>query len=85
MRREAAGFIEVWSLDKKPVRYVPVVATQGICPQAPRLPTAYGTSDGRIVIEIPVMVDPLERTIPNEIYSFAWDGKTYRLQDEQSN
>jgi hypothetical protein len=82
-------FKEVWSLSEMPSRtWVPKESAtgpgRGICSQAPRSPTAHATPDGRIVLEVPFLLDPWERTLPTSTYSFAWDGKKYALVDEDS-
>jgi hypothetical protein len=80
-------FREVWSISEMPGRtWIPnEIATgpgRGICSQAPRSPSTHATPDGRIVLEVPLLLDPWERTLPTSTYSFAWDGKKYALVDE---
>jgi len=80
-------FREVWSIGEMPRRtwILNETATgpgRGICSEAPRAPRAHATPDGRIVLEVPLLLDPWERTLPTSTYSFAWDGKKYALVDE---
>ncbi len=78
--RGSSGLKEIWSLDRVPSPnslFNP--KSQRICPQAPIPPSVHGTTDGRIVIEIPVLVDPFQRSIPPYVYSFTWDGNAYTL------
>jgi hypothetical protein len=81
MKRNAEEFVEVWSLDKLPENGPFATGSAGICSKASRMPQAHGTQDGKIVIEVPVLTDPFQRKIPNEIYSFDWDGQTYRQEE----
>jgi len=88
VERGADGFTEVWSLSETPGPSWSIGATanrpgRGICPQAPRPPSAHGTPDGRIVLEVPILLDPFERTLPVNIYSFAWDGTKYKISDDE--
>jgi hypothetical protein len=83
MKRDAKGFAEVWSLGKMPSGGFTATGSDGICSLASAAPSAHGTADGRIVIEVPVRTDPFQRTTPSQFYSFAWDGKTYRQQGDQ--
>ncbi|HTX34874.1 MAG TPA: hypothetical protein VME43_07630 [Bryobacteraceae bacterium] len=83
----SADFKEVWSLSEMPSRTwiqneIGTGPGHGICSQAPRAPTAHATPDGRIVLEVPFLLDPSERTLPTSTYSFAWDGKKYALVEE---
>lgn len=84
IERGANGFTEVWSLSDLPApAWKPGSAAsrpgRGICPQAPRPPTAHATVDGRIVLAVPILMDPFERTLPVDTYSFTWDGSKYVL------
>ena len=81
LERNQAGLAEVWSLDKLPVHFPKAGGTEGICRKAPRGPSAHGTQDGRIVVEVPVQTDPFQRTFSSETYTFVWDGHTYRQVD----
>lgn len=77
------GYREVWSLSEMPADWKAEAGIgppgRRICPQAPELPSAHATADGRIVLDVPVMIDPFERTIPAYNFTFVWDGSTYRL------
>jgi hypothetical protein len=86
IKRGATGFTEVWSLGELPRPAWKIGApanrsARGICPQAPRPASAHATPDGRIVLEVPILLDPFERTRPVETYTFTWDGGTYILAD----
>jgi hypothetical protein len=88
--RTAQSFKEVWSLSEMPRHSWSAAETtngsgQGICRQAPRDPSARATPDGRIVVEVPILFDPGQRTIPANTYSFGWDGKIYALLDKDAN
>jgi hypothetical protein len=87
IERGANGFTEVWSLSELPRPAWKIGATnrpaRGICPQAPRLPSAHATADGRIVLEVPILLDPFERTRPVDTYFFTWDGAKYVLEDSE--
>jgi|HubBroStandDraft_6_1064221.scaffolds.fasta_scaffold622498_2 hypothetical protein len=80
--RAPSGFKEVWSLDHVPSINSPFgpkesAQSQRICAQAPIPPRVHGTMDARIVLEIPVLADPSQRSIPPYVYSFTWDGNAY--------
>ena len=67
---ERLKLTEVWTLSKVPTRSWLLDeddsdAKKGICPQASMLPRAFGTSDHRIVLELPVRSDPFQRSIPS--------------------
>jgi hypothetical protein len=87
IERGASGFTEVWSLRELPrpawKAETPGRPGRGICPQAPRPPSAHATVDGRIVLEVPILLDAFQRTLPADIYSFAWDGAKYVLMNEE--
>lgn len=88
IERGATGFTEVWSLSElpRPAWKISAPASgpgRGICPQAPRPPSAHATADGRIVLEVPLLLDPFERTLPVDTYSFTWDGHKYVLADSE--
>jgi len=81
------AFKEVWSLGAIPrwswsITEAGKGSAEGICRQGPREPSAQATPDGRIVVEVPVLLDPSQRTMPVNTYSFNWDGNKYVLQDE---
>ena len=83
-RRDDGGWYEVWQLSERPGRdWLPPSQGNGICPQAPKRPSARGTSTGRIVVEVPVLPDPFVRGIPAYTYDYGWDGKTYVLAQGQ--
>jgi hypothetical protein len=84
IERNAGNFKEIWALNGLQDRgwtIEPVAdpSGRGVCSQAPRGPSAHATSDGRIVVEVPTMTDPFQRSMPVISYSFAWDGSTYAL------
>jgi hypothetical protein len=84
IERRSHGFAEVWSLSALPdPPWKPGARAsrpgRGICPQAPRPPNAHATADGRIVLEVPILLDAFQRTLPADTYSFAWDGSRYVL------
>ena len=87
--RTAGAFREVWSLSDMPGPDWPIGATasssgRGICQQGPRSPSVHATSEGRIVLEVPILSDPFQRTVPAATFSFAWDGSKYiRLDDDR--
>jgi hypothetical protein len=86
IERGAGGFTDVWSLSElpRPAWKIGAAASRpasGICPQAPRPVTAHATADGRIVLEVPVLLDAFQRTIPVDTYAFTWDGAQYILVD----
>jgi hypothetical protein len=87
IERGANGFTEVWSLSELPRPAWKIGATsgpgRGICPQAPRAPSAHATTDGQIVLEVPVLLDPFERTRPADTYTFTWDGHKYVWEDSE--
>ncbi len=88
LERSGPGFREVWSLTDLPAHQFPEMkivahgAGRGICPQAPKVPSAHATSDGRIIVEIPILFDLSQRTFPPRILSFSWDGSKYVLNDD---
>jgi len=80
--RGASGFKEIWSLDQVPSPSSPfgsTESTQPICAQAPIPPRVRATTDARILLEIRILDDPSQRSIPPYIYSFTWDGHEYRM------
>lgn len=88
IERRADGFTEVWSLKQLPSpAWKPDVAASrsscGIYPQAPRPPSAHAAADGRIVLEVTVLMDAFQRTLPVDTYSFAWDGAKYVLVNDE--
>jgi hypothetical protein len=88
IERGGNGFTEVWSLSELPnPAWKPGPAAthpgRGICMQAPRPPSAHATADGEIVLEVPILLDPFERTLPVDTYSFTWDGHKYVLADSE--
>jgi hypothetical protein len=88
IERGGSGFTEVWSLSElpRPAWKSGPAATRpsrGICTQAPRPPSAHATVDGRIVLEVPILLDPFERTLPVDTYFFTWDGSKYVLADSE--
>lgn len=87
IERRDNGFAEVWSLSALPSpAWKPEAGNhpgRGICPQAPRPPSVHATADGRIVLEVPIMRDAFQRTLPAETYTFAWDGAKYALVNDE--
>lgn len=87
IERRDDGFTEVWSLSALPSPACKPEAGsragRGICPQAPRPPSAHATADGRIVLEVPTMLDAFQRTLPADTYTFAWDGVKYALVNDE--
>jgi hypothetical protein len=84
IERGAGGFTEVWSLTELPHPAWKVGAAsrgRGICPRAPRPPSVHATADGQIILEVPILLDPFERTRPVDTYTFTWDGSKYILVD----
>jgi hypothetical protein len=80
--RTSAGLKKMWSLTDRPETPWTVPGSRsgrGICRKAPKLPAAYATADGRIIVEVPVMTDSFQRSIPVETYTFAWNGKDYSV------
>lgn len=88
MEYRGDAYAEVWSLSQEPgfawsVGVAPKRPSRGICSQAPERARAYATTDGRIVLEVPKLLDPFERPTPVSTYTFAWDGKQYQLTGEE--
>jgi hypothetical protein len=88
LERLANGFVEVWSLSAlpRPISGVPPTTLgkqRGICPLAPLLPRARATTEDQIVLEVPVLLDPFQRTLPPYTYVFAWDGSRYALLENE--
>jgi hypothetical protein len=84
LERAGDSFQEVWSLTEVPDRVWGVREDQnrrGICANASRGTNAHGTADGRIVVEVRVLVDPFVRSMPVDTYSFTWNGSKYELVD----
>ena len=90
LERTVSEFKEVWSSSGITTNETPGRETvlsreietgrrQGFCSQAPRAASAHATADGRIVVEVPILFDLWEKTIPVYTYSFAWDGSKYVL------
>jgi hypothetical protein len=81
--RTGSGIKKIWALAELPETgwTVPGSGRQGrgICSKAPKKPEAYATADGHIVLEVPVMTDAFQRSIPVESFVFAWNGKDYAL------
>jgi hypothetical protein len=85
LERQAEGFREVWSLTKLPT--LPgwtstsraVNSEQPTCMMGAKVSV---TTDMRIVVEVPVRLDPFERSVPMSRFAFAWDGSQYKLVDE---
>jgi hypothetical protein len=88
IERHADSFTEAWSLTQLPSpAWKPDVAgsrsSRGICPLAPRPPSAHATADGRIVLEVPILMDAFQRTLPVNTYIFAWGGSKYVLVNDE--
>jgi len=86
--REKEGFREVWLLSEtpQPTGSRSVGATRpggGICSQAPRQPSARVAEDGSILVEVPVMSDPFQRSVPVAVFPYEWNGKTYALSSSK--
>jgi hypothetical protein len=87
VERGAAGFVKIWSLSEIPTQLpgshpVQQHPMRGICAQAPKPPSVYATPDHRIVVDIPVLLDPSQRSPQSYKYSFTWDGSGYKLDDQ---
>jgi hypothetical protein len=88
LERRGNDFAEVWSLGALPnPSWKPDAPAnrpnRGICPQAPRPPNAQATADGRIVLDVPILLDAFQRTLPVDTYTFAWDGAKYVLMNDE--
>ncbi len=88
VEKTATGFKEIWSLSGLKDRgwSIEEIAGHGgtgICSQAPRSPSAHATPDGRIVVEIPTLSDPFQRSMPVTTYSFKWDGAGYAVSEDE--
>jgi hypothetical protein len=85
IERGAGGLTEVWSLNELPRPAWKIAQAsrpgRGICSQSPRAPSAHATADGQIVLEVPFLLDPFQRTLPVDTYTFRWDGNTYIVVD----
>jgi len=86
--RTGSIFQEVWSLTGLPPRDWPIGAEAkpsgpGICPQGPRPPNVQATPEGRIIVEVPVLFDPFQRSMPANTFSFEWDGSKYVLVEDR--
>ena len=85
--RKPEGFAEVWSLNDEPRPPWTSGGTRsrsasGLCLQAPgKGPSVHAEGGDRIVLEVPVLADPFLRTTPVNRYRFAWNGRTYELQE----
>jgi len=85
--RTLTAFKEIWSLSEMPGRNWPIgeignLPGGGICRQGPRDPSGHATTDGRIVVEVPVLSHIGQRTLPVSTYSFRWDGSKYIPLDD---
>jgi hypothetical protein len=68
--RERDEFQRVWSTDGTP-------SGAGFCRESPRDPEAFASTDGRIVVKIPIF-DYNKRTDKStDIYTYVWTGKKY--------
>jgi hypothetical protein len=85
LQQNADAYKQVWSLSDVPdrggIREVGA-ARKKICGQGPAKASAHVTSDGVIVVEIPVYNYPFQRTVPTRSYQYRWDGYTYNLVEE---
>jgi hypothetical protein len=77
MKQTDAGFAEIWTIDKVTRAGLVTDEQEAICSRGAPSPRVHGTQDGRIVVEVPVPIDPGQRTFPSRTYSFAWNGQAY--------
>lgn len=87
VERKANGFSEVWLLSDVPAHSWSFSDTsdrpgRGFCPAAAKSPGVHVTAQGAIVLEVPVLMDPFERSAPVSTYTFRWDGGKYLLADD---
>ena len=74
----AKGFVPVWSLDKMPN------GPGGICRLSPVNPSAHADKSGRIVLEVPVYDDLLQRTMPTKRFTYVWIEDNYVLSSHSA-
>ena len=82
LQQNAHAYIQVWSLSDVPrgIGNNEVAGAGGkICGQGPARASAHVTSDGRIVVEIPVYDYPFQRAVVTRAYQYQWDGRAYNL------
>jgi hypothetical protein len=85
LERQMDGFREVWSLTKLPA--LPgwtgssraTDSEQTVCLSRAKISVI---ADSRIVVEVPVVLDPFVRGAPASRFTFAWDGSEYKLVEE---
>ncbi|SPE26943.1 hypothetical protein SBA3_1330008 [Candidatus Sulfopaludibacter sp. SbA3] len=88
LERTSDHFAELWTNSEIP-RQNPSIFDerkapgQWICGHAPRGPSAHATEDGQIIVEVPVLLDISQRSLPVYTYKYAWNGRTYSLLDER--
>jgi hypothetical protein len=80
LERRDDGLHEIWSLSKLPLPGRGA-SERELCGQGGATRVRV-TGDGKIVIEVPMRMDPFERSVPVSSYTFAWDGSAYSLTEE---
>ena len=68
--RHEEAFRYIWSTDE-------TASGAGFCRESPRNPEAFATTDGRIVVRIPVFDYNKNTAKSTDIHTYVWTGKTY--------
>jgi hypothetical protein len=77
MKQTDSAFAEIGTIDKITRAGFVTDEQEAICSRGAPGPRVHATEDGRIVVEVPVPIDPGQRTFPSRTYSFAWNGQAY--------
>src|SRR5215831_11673789 len=72
LKGKAGAFVEIWSLKRIPSSNKYVDLSEGICRQGPTNPSASATSDGNLVVRVPVVFDPSQRNAVELKYNYVW-------------
>ena len=83
LRRVGADFEEVWHFAGVPdpvwgFREQPKGRESCAAVKGGMNVNAHGTPDGRVVVEVRANPDGLQRTVPTDTYTFAWNGSQYQ-------
>jgi hypothetical protein len=70
--REGDNFQRIWSVAETP-------SGGGLCRESPIDPEAYATSDGRLLVKIPIFDWSKGATAGADIYTYSWNGKDYEF------
>lgn len=77
LERKGDGFQRMWSVAGTP-------GGAGFCRESPTNPEAYATTNGEIVIKIPVFDYNKGTGKATDLYTYVWNGKSYEFTASKS-